>query len=142
MSTKRLPVLALRDTVLFPGHTVPIGIGRKKTLRALEAALASDQEVLAVAQRQNQDDPTSEDLYRIGVIGRILDVERGRNGVRIVLEATERGHAHTYELKDGYLPVPDGPGLGITLNEAALNQPENPKVLDTPIGFDGSVQDR
>jgi galactonate dehydratase len=46
------------------------------------------------------------------------------------------------ELKDGYLTVPDGPGLGIELNEAALAKPENPKVLDTPIGFDGSVQDR
>ena len=46
------------------------------------------------------------------------------------------------ELKDGYLTVPEGPGLGITLNEAALATPENPKVLDTPIGYDGSVQDR
>lgn len=46
------------------------------------------------------------------------------------------------ELKDGYLTVPDGPGLGIELNEVALATPENPKILDTPIGFDGSVQDR
>ena len=46
------------------------------------------------------------------------------------------------ELVEGYLTVPDGPGLGIELNEAALAMPENPKVLDTPIGFDGSVQDR
>ena len=46
------------------------------------------------------------------------------------------------ELAGGYLTVPDGPGLGIILNEAALTQPETPKVLDTPIGFDGSVQDR
>jgi galactonate dehydratase len=46
------------------------------------------------------------------------------------------------ELVDGYLIVPDGPGLGIELNEAALSGPENPKILDTPIGFDGSVQDR
>ena len=46
------------------------------------------------------------------------------------------------ELKDGYLTVPEGPGLGIELNEAALAKPENPKILDTPIGYDGSVQDR
>jgi galactonate dehydratase len=46
------------------------------------------------------------------------------------------------ELVDGYLIVPEGPGLGIELNEAALAGAENPKVLDTPIGFDGSVQDR
>ncbi|MCB0126756.1 MAG: mandelate racemase/muconate lactonizing enzyme family protein [Caldilineaceae bacterium] len=46
------------------------------------------------------------------------------------------------ELKDGYLTVPTGPGLGIELNEAALQFPIKDKVLDTPIGFDGSVQDR
>ena len=46
------------------------------------------------------------------------------------------------ELKDGYITVPDGPGLGVEINEEALKMPEDPKVLDTPIGFDGSVQDR
>jgi galactonate dehydratase len=46
------------------------------------------------------------------------------------------------ELKAGYLTVPTGPGLGIALNEAALQLPVKDKILDTPIGFDGSVQDR
>tara|TARA_B100001245_G_scaffold215625_1_gene182949 strand:- start:1627 stop:2769 length:1143 start_codon:yes stop_codon:yes gene_type:complete len=46
------------------------------------------------------------------------------------------------ELKEGYITVPDGPGLGVEINEEALKMPEDPKVLDTPIGFDGSVQDR
>ena len=47
------------------------------------------------------------------------------------------------ELKDGYLTVPAGPGLGIELNEDGLKKhPVRDKVLDTPIGFDGSVQDR
>ena len=46
------------------------------------------------------------------------------------------------ELKDGYITVPDGPELGVEINEEALKMPEDPKVLDTPIGFDGSVQDR
>lgn len=46
------------------------------------------------------------------------------------------------ELKDGYLTVPTGPGLGIELNEAALHFPIKDKILDTPLGFDGSVQDR
>ena len=46
------------------------------------------------------------------------------------------------QLEDGYLIIPDGPGLGIEINEESLSIPENPKTLDTPIGFDGSVQDR
>ena len=46
------------------------------------------------------------------------------------------------KLIEGYLIVPDGPGLGVIINDEALNQPETPKLLDTPIGYDGSVQDR
>ena len=46
------------------------------------------------------------------------------------------------KLENGYLVVPEAPGLGITLNEKSLSLGENPKVLDTPIGYDGSVQDR
>ena len=46
------------------------------------------------------------------------------------------------KLENGYLIVPEEPGLGITLNENSLSLGENPKILDTPIGFDGSVQDR
>ena len=46
------------------------------------------------------------------------------------------------ELKEGYITVPDGPGLGVEIIEEALQMPEDPKIFDTPIGFDGSVQDR
>ena len=46
------------------------------------------------------------------------------------------------KLDNGYLIVPEGPGLGITINEESLSLGENPKILDTPIGFDGSVQDK
>lgn len=46
------------------------------------------------------------------------------------------------KLIEGYLIVPEGPGLGVIINDEALNQPETPKILDTPIGYDGSVQDR
>jgi len=46
------------------------------------------------------------------------------------------------KLDSGYLIVPEEPGLGISLNEKTLKLGENPKILETPIGFDGSVQDR
>ena len=46
------------------------------------------------------------------------------------------------KLDNGYLIVPDEVGLGITINEESLKTPENPKILDTPLGYDGSVQDR
>ena len=66
-----LPVLPLREVVLFPGVTAPIGAGRPATLRAIEAALAgSDRLVFAVSQRQNVESVTSDALYTIGTIAR------------------------------------------------------------------------
>ena len=74
-----LPVLPLRETVVFPGVTAPIVAGRDKTLRAIEKALENEDEarqIFAVAQRENADEPTTDVLYNIGVICRIAQVQR------------------------------------------------------------------
>jgi ATP-dependent Lon protease len=64
-----IPVLPLRDVVLFPGVTTPIGAGRPMTIKAIEAALASpDKLVLAIAQRENTETVTAEGLHRVGTI--------------------------------------------------------------------------
>ena len=64
-----LPVLPLRDVVLFPGVTAPIGAGRPMTIKAIEAALATPEKlVFAVAQRENVEQVASEGLYRVGTI--------------------------------------------------------------------------
>ncbi len=66
-----LPVLPLRETVVFPGVTAPIVAGRDKTLRAIDRALESESEVkriFAVAQRENVDEPSADVLYNIGVV--------------------------------------------------------------------------
>ena len=72
-----LPVLPLRGTVIFPGLTQPIAAGRPSTLRAIESALKSDRLVFAVAQRDNDAEPSSDKLYTVGVIARIGQVQRG-----------------------------------------------------------------
>src|SRR2546426_9115025 len=70
-----LPVLPLRDMVLFPGVTAPIGAGRPATLRAIEAALKHpSRRVFAVAQRENVDGVTPAALYGMGTIARIGQV--------------------------------------------------------------------
>ena len=67
-----LPVLPLREVVLFPGVTAPIGAGRPGTLRAIEAALSTpDRLIFAVSQRENVEQVTGETLYTIGTIARI-----------------------------------------------------------------------
>jgi ATP-dependent Lon protease len=99
-----LPVLPLREVVLFPGVTAPIGAGRPATLRAIEAALATpDRLVFAVSQRQNVESVTPEVLYTIGTIARIGQLQRGLSGMQLLLHGERRGIAIHYSDKEGYL---------------------------------------
>src|SRR6476661_6329848 len=98
-----LPVLPLRGTVIFPGLTAPIAAGRPGTLRAIEAALKGDRLVFAVAQRDNADEPTPENLYSMGVIARIGQVQRGLGGVQLLLQGELRATALQYSTIDNYL---------------------------------------
>jgi ATP-dependent Lon protease len=99
-----LPVLPLREVVLFPGVTAPIGAGRPATLRAIEAALATpDRLVFAVSQRQNVESVTQEVLYTIGTIARIGQLQRGLSGMQLLLHGERRGIAIHYSDKEGYL---------------------------------------
>jgi ATP-dependent Lon protease len=99
-----LPVLPLREVVLFPGVTAPIGAGRPATLRAIEAALASPERlVFAVSQRQNVESVSSDVLYTIGTIARIGQLQRGLSGMQLLLHGERRGIAIHYTEKEGYL---------------------------------------
>ena len=99
-----LPVLPLREVVLFPGVTAPIGAGRPATLRAIEAALAGPERlVFAVSQRQNVESVNSEVLYTIGTIARIGQLQRGLSGMQLLLHGERRGIAIHYTDKEGYL---------------------------------------
>ena len=98
-----LPVLPLRGTVIFPGLTAPIAAGRPGTLRAIEAALKGDRLVFAVAQRDNADEPTQDNLYSMGVIARIGQVQRGLGGVQLLLQGEQRATALQYSTIDNYL---------------------------------------
>jgi ATP-dependent Lon protease len=99
-----LPVLPLRDVVLFPGVTAPIGAGRPATLRAIEAALATPERlVFAVSQRQNVESVNPEVLYTIGTIAKIGQLQRGLSGMQLLLHGEQRGIAIHYTDKEGYL---------------------------------------
>src|SRR2546425_91709 len=112
-----LPVLPLRDAVLFPGVATPIGAGRPATLRAIEAALKqADRKVFAVAQKENVDQVSPAVLYTTGTIARISQVQRNLGGVQLVLHGDTRGTAVHYSETNGYLEAtvreaPDLPPL-------------------------------
>jgi ATP-dependent Lon protease len=99
-----IPVLPLRDVVLFPGVTAPIGAGRPGTLRAIEAALATPEKlVFAVSQRENVEQVHAENLYTIGTIARIGQLQRGLAGMQLLLHGERRGIAMHVSERDGYL---------------------------------------
>src|ERR1700747_3134462 len=99
-----LPVLPLREVVLFPGVSIPIGAGRPATLRAIEAALKSDSHfIFAVAQRENVDTVTPGVLYTTGTIAKISQIQRGLRGVQLVLHGEVRGTALHYQEAAGHL---------------------------------------
>src|SRR5688500_595859 len=87
-----LPVLPLREVVLFPGVTTPTGAGRPGTVRAIEAALNHpDKLICAVCQRDNVEQVSSEGLYTIGTIARIGQLHRGLSGMQLLLHGDRRG---------------------------------------------------
>src|SRR6059036_1723993 len=99
-----LPVLPLREVVLFPGVSTPVGAGRPATLRAIEAALKSDSRLIfAVAQRENVDTVTPDVLYTTGTITKISQIQRGLGGVQLLLHGERRGTALHYTDNGRYL---------------------------------------
>ncbi|MFI5168296.1 MAG: endopeptidase La [Thermoanaerobaculales bacterium] len=92
--TVSLPVIPLRQAVLFPGVTVPVGAGRPATLAAIEAALAEDDRFVFVsAQREDAEEATPEVLYTIGTVARIMQVQRSSSGMQLVLRGERRAIA-------------------------------------------------
>src|SRR5690349_10870032 len=99
-----LPVLPLREVVLFPGVSMPIGAGRPTTLRAVEAALKTDSRLIfAVAQRENVDTVTPSVLYPTGTLAKISQIQRGLGGVQLLLHGEHRGTALHYNDNGRYL---------------------------------------
>ncbi len=82
----RLPVIPLRDVVVFPHMMYPLLIGRQLTVNALHQAMSTEKQALLVAQRQAAtDNPDPKDLYEVGVVARILQVTKMPNGTLKVL---------------------------------------------------------
>ncbi len=99
-----LPVLPLREVVLFPGVSTPVGAGRPATLRAIEAALKTDSRfIFAVAQRENIDTVSPDVLYTTGTIAKISQIQRGLGGVQLLLHGERRGTALHYTDNGRYL---------------------------------------
>ncbi len=99
-----LPVLPLRDVVVFPHMVIPLFVGRDKSIEALEQAMEEDKKILLVAQKDaGQDDPSVEDIYEVGSVSTILQLLKLPDGtVKVLVEGTERARVTRYVREDGY----------------------------------------
>ena len=114
-----LPVLPLRDTVVYPGVAVPISAGRPGTVEAVQEALDGDRRMFAVAQRENVDDPLPEYLYNVGTVVRIIQTHRVRGGVQLLVQGEGRAQALTYHEEGQSM-------LQAVLLEMVHQEPQNP----------------
>lgn len=87
-----IPVLPLRDVVVYPHMVIPLFVGRDKSIKALETAMEADKQIMLVAQKSaSQDDPEPDDMYRIGTVSTILQLLKLPDGtVKVLVEGGER----------------------------------------------------
>jgi ATP-dependent Lon protease len=99
-----LAVLPLRDIVVFPHMIVPLFVGREKSVRALEAVMKDDKQILLVAQKNAaQDEPTADDIYRIGTVSTILQLLKLPDGtVKVLVEGGRRARITGFGETEAY----------------------------------------
>ena len=113
VTTAQLPLLPLRDVVVFPHMVIPLFVGRPKSIKALETAMEAGKSIVLVAQKSAaKDEPTPEDMYAVGAVANILQMLKLPDGtVKVLVEGTQRARIDSIiDLKTHYgvesTPVP------------------------------------
>ena len=103
--TRFLPILPLRDIVVFPHRIVPLFVGREKSVAALEAAMAADKELFLVAQLDpGEDDPDRDAMYDLGVVATAMQLLKLPDGtVRVLVEGVKRARLVNLVPRDGFV---------------------------------------
>ena len=103
--TRFLPILPLRDIVVFPQRIVPLFVGREKSVAALEAAMAAEKELFLVAQLDpGEDDPDRDALYDLGVVATAMQLLKLPDGtVRVLVEGVKRARLVNLVPREGYM---------------------------------------
>ena len=103
----RVPLLPLRDIVVFPHMVVPLFVGRPKSIQALEDAMAGDRQLVVAAQRvAGEEEPTPEDIFEIGTLGTIIQLLRLPDGtVKVLVEGKSRARIRDFAATDPYFAV-------------------------------------
>ncbi|KTC65443.1 ATP-dependent protease La (plasmid) [Legionella adelaidensis] len=104
-SLDNLPVLPLRDVVVYPHMVIPLFVGREKSIRALEAAMINNKQIFLVAQRKSaHDDPTPADIFDLGTISSVLQLLKLPDGtVKVLVEGERRARVKEYHQSQNYI---------------------------------------
>ena len=101
---ENVPVLPLRDVVVYPHMVIPLFVGREKSIQALDVAMRTDKRIMLVAQKQaDVDDPKADDLYRIGTVATILQLLKLPDGtVKVLVEGVDRARIEKLHAGEHY----------------------------------------
>ncbi len=101
--TGQLPILPLRDVVVYPHMVIPLFVGREKSIKALEAAMLENKKIFLVAQRKSSnDDPNAKDLFTVGTVSSLLQLLKLPDGtVKVLVEGEHRAKATAYHQQAG-----------------------------------------
>ncbi len=103
-SEKEVPVLPLRDVVVYPHMVIPLFVGREKSIQALENAMSVDKQVLLVAQKSAEvDDPEIDEIHEVGTLSTILQLLKLPDGtVKVLVEGSERARVIRYVMQEDF----------------------------------------
>ncbi len=102
--TRRLPMMPIRDVVIFPHMMTPFVVGRESSVRALEEALATDKKIFLATQHEaTVDEPRPDEIYQVGTVANIVQSVRTPDGnIKVLVEGVERGKILSVTDEDGY----------------------------------------
>lgn len=125
-----IPVLPLRDVVVYPHMVIPLFVGREKSISCLEAAMEQDKKVLLIAQKEAAtDDPKLEDLYEVGTVASILQLLKLPDGtVKVLVEGGQRARMKDFREVDNYFVAEAEP-----LESSDLEEQEEEVLVRTAI---------
>ena len=124
-----LPILPLRNSVLFPGSIIPIDVGRRKSVRLVEDAIAKERPVIGILTQKDArtEDPASGDLYLVGCAARILKVIKlAKDNFSVILQGVSRFEVTGFDGAEPFLsakvrPVPDPTSSDVELDALVMN---------------------
>src|ERR1700743_1272889 len=125
-----MAVLPLRDIVVFPHMIVPLFVGREKSVRAFEAVMKEDKQILLVAQKNaSQDDPSVEDIFRVGTVSTILQLLKLPDGtVKVLVEGGRRAKIVSFKETASYFEAKTEPMTDIAGEKKDLEALGRPVV--------------